>query len=89
MSASAYEDKVHVPPPDAQCEPADEVLCDACGRPVTGADDGDGYAVPGEGMYLWTRGDEVRHEKVPLCASCASAIGLAAWARWEIEEEEG
>jgi hypothetical protein len=89
MSASAYEDKVRVPPPDAQCEPAGEVLCDSCGSPVPRADDDDGYAVPGEGMYLWTRGDEVRFEKVPLCASCASAIGLAAWARWEIEEEEG
>jgi hypothetical protein len=89
MSASAYEDKVRVPPPEAQCEPADEVLCDACGSPVPRRDDDEGYAVPGEGMYLWTRGDEVRFEKVPLCASCASAIGLAAWARWEIEEEEG
>ncbi len=90
MSASVHEDKVRVPPPDAQCEPAGEVLCDACGRPVPKEDDGDGgYAVPGEGVYLWTRGNEVRFEKVPLCAACASAIGLAAWARWEIEEEEG
>ena len=89
MSASAHEDKVRVPPPDAQCEPADEVLCDSCGTPVPRRDEDDGYAVPGEGMYLWTRGDEVRFERVPLCATCASAIGLAAWARWEIEEEEG
>ncbi len=89
MSASAHEDKVRVPPPDAQCEPADEVLCDACGRRIARAAQDEGYAVPGEGVYLWTRGDEVRFEKVPLCAACASAIGLAAWARWEIEEEEG
>ena len=89
MSASAHEDKVRVPPPDAQCEPADEVLCDSCGTTVPRPDEDEGYAVPGEGMYLWTRGAEVRFEKVPLCATCASAIGLAAWARWEIEEEEG
>jgi hypothetical protein len=89
MSASIYEDKVRVPPPGAQCEPAGEVLCDACGRPVPRGDEDDGYAVPGEGVYVSTRGEEVRFEKVPLCASCASAIGLAAWARWEIEEEEG
>jgi hypothetical protein len=89
MPATAQEDKVRVPPPEARCEPADEIVCDACGSPMPRGDDDEGYAVPGEGMYLWTRGDEVRFEKVPLCASCASAIGLAAWARWEIEEEEG
>jgi hypothetical protein len=89
MSASTQEDKVRVPPPEARCESVDEVLCDACGGVVPKADDEEGYAVTGEGVYVWTRGDEVRFEKVPLCASCASAIGLAAWARWEIEEEEG
>jgi hypothetical protein len=45
--------------------------------------------VPGQGVYLWARGDEMRIESVPLCASCASAIGMTALARWEIEEEEG
>jgi hypothetical protein len=65
--------------------------CDACGQPLTpghGLDD-EGFAVEGEGVYLWTRGTEVRFEKAPLCASCASAIGMTALARWEIEEEEG
>jgi hypothetical protein len=62
--------------------------CDACGDPLTLEDDGDGYDVPGHGVYLWTRGDEVRLESVPLCSSCASAIGVTALARWEIEEEE-
>jgi hypothetical protein len=38
---------------------------------------------------MWARGDSVRFEKAPLCASCASAIGMTALARWEIEEEEG
>jgi len=69
--------------------------CDACGSAVAspaptdeeGADAT--YGLPGEGVYLWTRGDEVRFERVPLCPSCASAIGMTALARWEIEEEEG
>lgn len=65
------------------------VRCDACGALVAAEDDGDGYGVPGSGVYLWKRGDDVRLEKAPLCASCASAIGVAALARWEIEEEEG
>ena len=41
------------------------------------------------GTYLWLRGDRVVLEDAPLCASCASAIGMTALARWEIEEEEG
>jgi hypothetical protein len=47
------------------------------------------YGVAGSGMYLWARGGEVRIEAAPLCPSCASAIGMTALARWEIEEEEG
>jgi hypothetical protein len=69
-----------------------ETSCDACGRPLAGAgeagEDG-GFGLPGEGVYLWARGDEVRLERAPLCPSCASAIGVTALARWEIEEEEG
>ena len=69
----------------------DEVRCDACDivlAPESAAGD-DGYALPGAGVYLWTRGDEVRLEKAPLCSSCAAAIGVSALARWELEEEEG
>jgi hypothetical protein len=65
--------------------------CDACGGALPaapGADD-DGYCLGGQGVYMWTRGDEVCFESAPLCASCASAIGMTALARWEIEEEEG
>jgi hypothetical protein len=66
------------------------VKCDACGAllPAAGDDDA-GYGLPGAGVYMWTRGDQVRFEKAPLCAECASAIGMTALARWEIEEEEG
>ena len=63
--------------------------CDACGEPIAEADEADGYGVPGRGVYLWARGEEAHLESVPLCASCASAIGMTALARWEIEEEEG
>jgi len=64
--------------------------CDACGAPLAAkGDDDHGYRVPGEGIYMWTRGDRVRFDKAPLCADCASAIGVTALGRWEIEEEEG
>jgi hypothetical protein len=67
-----------------------ETRCDACNRPLADRGDADeGFDVPGEGVYLWARGEEVRFERAPLCASCASAIGMTALARWEIEEEEG
>ena len=66
----------------------DEARCDACGGPLDPEEGGDDHGLPGTGVYLWARGDEVRVERVPLCASCASAIGVTALARWEIEEEE-
>ena len=63
--------------------------CDVCGEHVPSDDDDDGPAVAGCGLYVWTRGEEIRHEEVPLCAACAAALGLTALARWEIDEEEG
>jgi hypothetical protein len=68
-----------------------ETRCDACGGSLaTDDDDAErGYGMPGRGVYLWARGDEIRFEGAPLCTACASAIGMTALARWEIEEEEG
>jgi len=94
---------VDAPAPEVECEPlvvvSHEALfaehggvrCDSCGvsAPSRSDDEDEGYDLPGEGIYVWTRGDQVRFEKAPLCADCASAIGVTALARWEIEEEEG
>jgi hypothetical protein len=66
-----------------------EARCDACGRALAEADEPGPYGVAGQGVYLWARGDRVQFESAPLCSSCASAIGMTALARWEIEEEEG
>ena len=88
---------------EALYEQVGPTRCDACERPLhpesdpdgralhleDDPDGRDGYDVPGSGIYLWKRGDTVQLEKAPLCASCASAIGMTALARWEIEEEEG
>jgi|HubBroStandDraft_6_1064221.scaffolds.fasta_scaffold287762_2 hypothetical protein len=63
--------------------------CDACGGPIAEDDEAEGYGIPGRGVYLSARGEQAHLESVPLCASCASAIGMTALARWEIEEEEG
>lgn len=54
------------------------------------SEDGEeGYALRGQGLLVWTRGDERRTLSPPLCPSCAAAIGVSALHRWEIEEEEG
>jgi hypothetical protein len=72
-------------------ETSDVAVCDACGAalPDEAAADDAASGASGRGAYLWARGDEIRREEVPLCASCACAIGMSALARWEIEEEEG
>ncbi|MFO0669331.1 MAG: hypothetical protein U0235_06865 [Polyangiaceae bacterium] len=70
--------------------PADDApRCDACGEPVGRDDDDDGFAVSGRGRYVFTRGDELRAEEPPLCASCAAAIGMTALHLFTIEEDEG
>jgi hypothetical protein len=66
----------------------DESKCDVCGAPIALGDDDD-HRIRGEGVYMWTRGEQVCFERAPLCADCGAAIGMTALARWEIEEEEG
>ena len=73
-----------------RCDACSEALSEGEGADGEGADDeADGYQVRGKGLYMWTRGDQIRFEEPVLCPSCGAAIGLSALARWEIEEEEG
>ncbi|MDP9148859.1 MAG: hypothetical protein M3O36_02805 [Myxococcota bacterium] len=62
--------------------------CDACGGPLPDGHGESDDGLWGSGVYLSLHGDEVRLETVPLCSSCAAAIGVTALTRWEIEEEE-
>jgi len=89
MASPPADETLVVASHEALFAAADEPRCDACGAPLPASDDDEGFQVAGTGVYVWTRGSEVRFEKAPLCASCASAIGMTALARWEIEEEEG
>lgn len=59
-----------------------ELRCDVCDEPIEGEPEG-------RGLYMWTRGDEVRFEEPALCARCSTAIGVTALAAWDVEEEEG
>lgn len=72
-------------------EDAEARCCDVCAGALAADDDtGDGDdRVTGRGLLVWSRGEERRYQEPPLCASCATAIGVSALQRWEIEEEEG
>jgi hypothetical protein len=67
--------------PELDATPLPTFECDACGKKVEGEP-------AGSGLYVWTRGDEARYEEPPLCARCANAIGIAALAQWELEEDD-
>jgi hypothetical protein len=88
-SGDAHAPGFYVVTHDSLFEPAHDERCDACGESIGTEDDESDAGVTGAGAYLRARGDDVQIERVPLCAACASAIGLTALARWEIEEEEG
>lgn len=55
--------------------------CDVCGERFDGEP-------AGSGLFLWTRGDEIRYEEPPLCEQCASKVTLGALMTFEDEEEE-
>jgi len=59
-----------------------DLRCDACDEKIEGEP-------AGRGLFLSTRGEEVRYHEPGLCARCATAIGLRANLESEIEEEEG
>ena len=57
------------------------VCCDACGEEIEGLP-------AGSGLFLWTRGEEVRYEEPPLCERCAYAIAVGGTLQMDVEEEE-
>lgn len=61
-----------------------ERRCDVCDAVVSAERSDEG----GSGLYVWTRGEEVRYEEPPLCVKCGPAIALSALRRWEEEDEE-
>lgn len=63
--------------------------CSVCNEQLEAEDDDNGAGMRGCGLLVWARGEERRYEEPQLCPSCASAIGVTALQRWEIEEDEG
>jgi hypothetical protein len=54
--------------------------CDACDEPIEGEP-------ASRGVFLTTRGAEIRLDESALCGACAIAIGLKIKLEAEIEEE--
>ena len=68
------------PSPDSDAPEAEAVRCDACGAEIEGAP-------AGVGLFLWTRGEEVRYEEPPLCERCACAIAVGGTLHADVDEE--
>lgn len=56
------------------------LTCSVCDEPIEG-----GHST---GLFMWTRGDEVRFDEPPVCPTCSSAIGVAAFYRWYASNDE-
>ncbi len=63
---------------------ANEIRCDACGTPLTDVDE----EQQGAGVYLWSRGGEIRREEVPLCPTCSTTIFASALGMIDFDDEE-
>jgi hypothetical protein len=82
MPASHVSGHTEVEPaPVAEAPTVQGYDCDRCGAHFEGRP-------AGSGLFLWTRGEEVRCEEPPLCEECASTVAIGALLKWEIEEEE-
>jgi hypothetical protein len=85
MATPCVQSSRGISEPSVAEEPATPAVpryeCDACGESCTGIQGG-------AGLFIWTRGDEVRYEEPPLCEKCASEITIGALVKWQIEEDE-
>lgn len=68
-------EEVHDSSSQEATDPAGYV-CDLCGKSCHGLPGG-------SGLFMWTRGSEVRVEEPPLCKACAAKLTLRAYAIFE------
>jgi len=61
-------------PPEAAEER--RFVCDLCGETFSGQPEG-------SGLFMWTRGSEIRLEEPPLCRGCASRLVLGAFHEYQ------
>jgi hypothetical protein len=66
---------------ESEPSPPQTYECDLCEQRFEGPP-------AGSGLFLWSRGDDLRIEEPPLCEECAGRITIGALLKWELEEEE-
>ena len=71
----------------ARAAPPERSGAEAKAHPMRRVRRGHRGAARGVGLFLWTRGDEVRYEEPPLCERCAYAIAVGGMLQWDVEEE--
>ena len=62
--------------------------CDACATPLPVSGDAADEDQEGAGLYVWSRGGEIRREEVPLCPTCSGAIFASALGMYDFDDEE-
>jgi len=65
----------------SEARPSRQYECDVCGKSFDGEP-------ASSGLFIWTRGDEVRYEEPPLCEECASKVTLGALTSFDDDDEE-
>jgi hypothetical protein len=63
---------------------ANEPRCDVCELPLDASEEDE----QGAGLYVWSRGGEVRREEVPLCPTCSGSIFASALGMFDFDDEE-
>jgi len=81
LSSDRGELDESLPSRRSETRPGKHFDCDVCGKGFDGEPSG-------SGLFIWTRGDEVRYEEPPLCEECANKVTLGALVAYDDEEEE-
>jgi len=80
-ASEALDQSAALPSSDVRASEGFE--CDVCGQHFS--------TLPaGSGLFIWTRGEEVRYEEPPLCEVCAAKVTAGALITFDPgDEEEG
>lgn len=79
--SSAGSPRSSLPSDDREPAETPSFVCDLCGKRFEGTPGG-------SGLFMWTRGGEVRTEEPPLCEVCANKITLRALCDFEQDAGE-
>ena len=64
----------------AQQNEPEPPVCNLCELPIVGAP-------IASGLFMWTRGDDVRYDEPPLCNACFGALCVTGQPMWPFDDE--